>query len=89
MFKTELEKHLYMAAKAFIHSCELSESVKGAAQPTHPPVQNAIPNSTSNGVPVCSRHGKAMKLGQYGYHCTAKEADPRFANKNGYCNSKA
>lgn len=46
------------------------------------------PTLSSNGIPVCSRHGKPMKSGNYGYYCTSRESDPRFSNKNGYCNAK-
>ena len=56
--------------------------------PEMPMDVDTTPIETSNGIPVCHRHGKEMKLGNYGYYCTAKENDPRYANKNGYCKAK-
>lgn len=46
-----------------------------------------MPNSPGpEEFPKCPRHGKFLKPGKYGPYCTSKEADPRFSNKNGYCN---
>lgn len=91
---TSLEKSIYLAAKAVVNHFETLGSI---TEEEMPPIESyeereAIhnePSSTSNGVPVCHRHGKAMRQGQYGYYCTSRETDPRFSNKNGYCNAKA
>lgn len=62
------------------------EEERGAIQQE----SHANPTPTSNGVPVCQRHGKPMRLGKFGsYFCTAKESDPRYANKSGYCKYSA
>lgn len=68
-----LIKALLHAARAFIAVLEGSE---GSTQATPAAPQRkapqAAPTATSNGIPVCPVHGKAMRLGKYGYHCTAK-----------------
>lgn len=75
---TTFEQAFIAAAKAFL-----------AVYSTPKQTEVGIPTPTSHGVPVCQRHGKAMKEGKFGYYCTSKEDDPDFANKNGYCNAKA
>ena len=95
---TNLEKALYLAAKAFVTSFDMDKQVAqmqttfaDGPPPEYEQQERAAlqhPTPASNGIPVCQRHGKPMKSGQYGYYCTSKESDPRFANKNGYCNSR-
>lgn len=99
MGKTQLEKAIYLAAKAFVTSCDLDKQLSEEATPSDILLDNgfeAVPQRApaqhvprSNGIPFCERHGKAMKLGDYGYHCTSKDTDPRFSNARGYCNAKA
>ena len=89
---TTLELALVAAANAFLKHYVGAKDCPGVEQP--PPRQSeppsvAQPTPTSNGIPVCARHGKAMANGKYGYHCATKENDPAFANKSGWCNAKA
>lgn len=39
------------------------------------------PTYTDDGTPTCPTHGKPLREGSYGLHCTAK--DP--SGRNGYC----
>jgi hypothetical protein len=83
---TNLEKALLHAAKAFIQAYNQSEATDlgvGSHQQRQTP--QARPTATSNDIPVCPRHGKAMRLGKYGYHCTAKIGP----GDRDYCREKA
>lgn len=97
MHKTQLEKALYLAAKAFVTSYEMDAQVRTEAkedprefsQETYEEAERAAIQSEGRrpgDIPTCPWHGKAAKAGKYGYYCTNKESDPRRANKNGYCN---
>ncbi len=96
---TSTDKAIYLAAKAIVHHYDLVASINSDMPP--PPQeeyeqaeraafqQEAQPLPTSQGVPVCARHGKAMRLGKFGsYFCSSRENDPRYANKSGYCSAK-
>lgn len=89
---TKLEQALAMAisaglseaAKAFktaYMGFELTDGRERVDQPT----KNA-PNRTSNGIPVCKIHGKAMRPSKYKdgqYYCGAKTGEGT------YCKEKA
>lgn len=83
---TNLEKAFLHAARAFIAALDGSEGSTHDT-PAAPPQQTRqnAPTRTSNDIPVCSVHGKAMRLGKYGYHCTAKTGP----GDRDYCKEKA
>lgn len=83
---TNLKKALLHAARAFIsvYSDSNEQTHATPAAPQRNARQNA-PTRTSNDIPVCSLHGKAMRLGKYGYHCTAKIGP----GDRDYCKEKA
>jgi hypothetical protein len=80
---TKLEQALLAAAKSFITAymgLELTDEGEGMGQP-----KKAAPIQTSNGIPVCPSHGKAMRPSKFGngYYCGAKLQD------GSYCKQKA
>ncbi len=82
---TQFEKATLAAINAFMQHYTMVETINSDL----PPPENHFEEpQRSNGIPVCSRHGRAMKQGKFGYFCSTKESDPRFANKNGWCNAK-
>ena len=83
---TNLEKALLHAAKAFIAVYSDSDGATHGTLATPPKKTHQVaPTATSNGIPVCPVHGKAMRLGKYGYHCTAKIGP----GDRDYCREKA
>lgn len=71
------------AAKAFktaYMGTELTDEGEGKGQP-----KKAAPVATSNGIPVCPTHGRAMKPSKFGngYYCGSK------LNDGSYCRQKA
>ena len=85
---TNLEKALLHAARAFIAVYSDSEGVTHAAPAA--PQRNArqnVPTETSNDIPVCSVHGRAMKASKYGknqYYCGAKLDDGTYCKQKAY-----
>ena len=84
---TNLERALLHAAKAFIQAYNQSETTDlgvGSHEPNK--ALQARPTATSNGIPVCPKHGKAMRASKYKegqYYCGAKLDDET------YCREKA
>ena len=82
---TNFEIAVLAACKTFVAHYESQNNNVAPLNTVRTP--NMAPQS-SNGIPICPIHDKAMKDGKYGYFCTAKEDDPQLANKNGYCSYK-
>ena len=83
---TNLERALLHAAKAFIQAYNQSETTDlGVANHEPKKAPQSGPTATSNGIPVCHIHGKEMRLGKYGYHCTVKIGP----GDKDYCREKA
>lgn len=85
---SNLEKALLHAARAFIAVLEGSEGSTHAtpAAPQRNERQN-VPTRTSNDIPVCSVHGKAMRESKYGknqYYCGAKLDDGTYCKQKAY-----
>lgn len=85
---TEQGNTIYLACKAFIAVYESGATQPKDNAPLKPvqPVNHSV--KTSNGIPICAVHDRAMREGQYGYYCSAKEDDPELANDKGYCKYK-
>ena len=87
MALTNLERALLCAAKAFIQAYSESDGQKGATPASQPQkAPQSRPTATSNDIPVCSVHGKAMRPSKYKegqYYCGAKLDD------GNYCREKA
>jgi hypothetical protein len=83
---TKLEQALLCAAKAFA-ACYLGTEISypGEPMPQPKPKPQSGPTPTSNGKPVCTIHGKEMRFGKYGYHCTVKIGP----GDRDYCKEKA
>lgn len=87
MSQSNLEKAIIHAVKSFIAYYEGLEEFDqgvGSRQPQKAP--QARPTATSNGIPVCPKHGKAMRPSKYKegqYYCGAKLDDET------YCREKA
>lgn len=84
---TNLEKALLHAARAFVAVYSDSEGSTHAtpAAPQRNARQNA-PTRTSNDIPVCSLHGKAMRPSKYKegqYYCGAKLDDGTYCREKG------
>lgn len=83
---SNLERALLRAANAFIQAYnESKDAGQGVGGGATQQKAQAAPTATSNGIPVCPVHGKAMRLGKYGYHCTAKIGP----GDRDYCREKA
>lgn len=85
---SNLEKALLHAARAFISVYSDSNEQTHDTLPTPPQRtrQNA-PTATSNDIPVCSVHGKAMRESKYGknqYYCGAKLDDGTYCRQKAY-----
>jgi len=83
---TKLEQALLSAAKAFITAYVGTElDNPGERVPQASKASQARPTATSNGIPVCPEHGKAMKPSKFGpgYYCGTKLQD------GSYCKQKA
>lgn len=84
---TKTDYALLQAAKAIIMVYETWEEVSKGTLPTPP--QRTQPNAatpTSNGIPVCSVHGKAMRPSKYKegqYYCGAKLSDGSYCREKG------
>lgn len=87
MSLTNLERALLHAAKAFLQAYTETKS-DDLGVGSHQPQQKlqSRPTASSNGIPVCSIHGKAMRPSKYKegqYYCGARLDDDT------YCREKA
>lgn len=85
--KNKYDHMLIGIAKAILTVYEAIDEVAGRV-PAAPPQQTrqSAPTTTSNGIPVCGLHGKAMRPSKYKegqYYCGAKLDDGT------YCREKA
>lgn len=87
MSQSNLEKAIIHGLKSLIDYYETLEGLElgvGSHEPKKAP--QARPTATSNGIPVCPKHGKAMRPSKYKegqYYCGAKLDDET------YCREKA
>jgi len=85
---TNLEKALLCAARAFAACYQGTEIANpGEGMPPKPKAQQNRPTATSNDIPVCSLHGKAMRPSKYKeneYYCGSKLADGSYCKQKGY-----
>lgn len=84
---TKTDYALLQAAKAIIMVYETWDEVVNGTPPTPPKQtrQNA-PTATSNDIPVCSVHGKAMRPSKYKegqYYCGSKLSDGNYCREKG------
>jgi hypothetical protein len=55
-----------------------------AAAPARKPAQRVEPAYDGNGEPCCPKHNRALKEGQYGLYCSAKDD----STERGFCSLK-
>lgn len=84
---TNLEKALLHAARAFAACYQGTEIANpGEGVPPKPKTHQNLPTATSNDIPVCSIHGRAMRPSKYKegqYYCGAKLNDGTYCREKG------
>jgi len=84
---TNLERALLRAANAFIQAySESKETGQGVGSHAPQQTRQSAPTTTSNGIPVCSLHGKAMRPSKFKdnqYYCGAKLDDGTYCREKG------
>jgi len=84
---TNLERALFRAARAFIQAYnESKDAGQGVGGGATQQKAQAVPTATSNGIPVCPSHGKAMRPSKYKegqYYCGAKLDDGSYCREKG------